>query len=303
MTSPRYTADRARRLALIRQLFLRAEEDADRPEPLCAQAVLTLHDAAELFLVLIADSTSANVKASANFLDYWAPVNVALAPDQLGHKLAMKAVSDARRGLKHSGVLPSRSEVQRFARSTREFLEEATRLVFGTDFNRASLVDLVPVEKVRVHLKTAEEALGEQNTGAALREAALAFELATFADPPADYRSLAYRRWEKRVQEPDFRRSSSWDLGLEHKVGRDFARKWDTLCKTAEHTAKAVRLLSRGVEFDDYLSFELMTPSVSWFVGSQEPDAGEYVKEGVTFDDAVWCVDFATRSALRLLAS
>lgn len=301
MSNTIYTPDRAKRLAFIRQLFLLAEKGSTEPEPLSARAILALHDAAELFLVLVAEATAANVKASANFLEYWEPIDARLSPKPLGHKMSMKALSDARRGLKHSGVLPSRSEVERFARATGEFLREATQTVFDADFDRVSLVDLIPDTKVREELRKAEEAIGHGAGSQAAQHARMAFEYAIREEPSVEMDPRNYAQWKKRLRPRSFSFESSFFLGLEKSVGRKFGRAWDTVIESVQRTENALRLMAKQINYDDYITFEGLTPHVTWEMDRDEPIMTSG-RVDVDVEDARWCVEFATQAALVLLS-
>lgn len=301
MSNTLYTPDRAKRLAFVRQLFLTAEAESIEPEPLSARAILTLHDAAELFLVLVAEATAANVKASANFLDYWQPIDIQLSPRSLGHKMSMKALSDARRGLKHSGILPSRSEVARLARATGEFLREGTMTVFDADFDRVSLVDLIPDTTVREELRKAEEALGRGAASQGAQHARIAFEYAIREEPPREMNPRNYAQWKKRLRPPSFSFESSFFLGLDQSVGRKFGRAWDTVIESVQRTENALRLIAKQIDYDDYITFETITPHVTWVMGRDEPVVTSG-PDDVDPEEARWCVEFATQAALVLLS-
>jgi hypothetical protein len=166
----RWSAERARRLALVRYTLERAQEQAELGEPLHALALLLMHDAAELFLVLAAEASNA-AKGGPEFLAYWDVLDAALAPDKLGHKAEMAAINRARMGLKHGGVIPSKAEIQRLATMTRSFLEDATLVVFAVTLDQATLVDFVPSAAVRTTLHDAEAAIAAGDVAGALGKA------------------------------------------------------------------------------------------------------------------------------------
>jgi hypothetical protein len=296
-----YTPDRAKRLAFIRQLYVISEKGSIEPEPLSARSILTLHDAAELFLVLLAEATGATVKASANFLEYWEPIDARLSPRFLGHKMSMKVLSDARRGLKHSGVLPSQSEVERFSRATGEFLREGTQTVFDADFDWVSLVDLIPDRNVREELRKGEEAIGRGAASQGAEHARMAFEYAMREEPPVEMDLRHYAQWKKRLRPPSFSFQNAISLGLTKSVGHKFGRAWDTVIESVQRTENALRLMSKQINYDDYLTFEELIPHVQWTIGSNEPSLTSG-REDVDLDDARWCVEFATQAAMVLLS-
>jgi hypothetical protein len=55
-----------RRLAFVRYLYEQASEQSRGPEPLATVAVLTLHDAAEMFLQIVAEHHQVSIKKRKN---------------------------------------------------------------------------------------------------------------------------------------------------------------------------------------------------------------------------------------------
>jgi len=296
MANHRYTADRARRLAIIYQLNAAAREQAEHPEPLCCLGVLAMHDAAELFLVLTAEATGANIKASAQFLEYWDPIDQQLAPEGLGHKASMRTVSDARRGLKHSGILPSRAEVQRLARATSEFLEDATTVVFDIPYERISLSELIVSTRVRTEIEEAEHALGEPNAEMAMQHARLAFEYALRDDPDR----MTDTRSRRQLRSPNFDFYSAFHLGL-RQFDQKWGQAWDQLIQSVQRTESALRLISHGINYEEYLRFDSLAPHAVWTIGRETPVLTSWGGEPeFSMTEAQWCVDFVTKAALSI---
>jgi hypothetical protein len=294
MSNGRYTPERARRLAFIRHLLRHAKLQTETDEPLCALALLSLHDAAELQLVLAAEATNANVKASAQFLEYWAPIDDRLAPLELGHKVAMRAVSDARRGLKHSGVLPSAAEIRRFAASTEDFLFDSARAVFDVDLALVSLADFIVDDAARRQLRVGEDALQSGDAGAALASARLAFEHLMRGVPSSDPVKERTSRWFRQTSFPY---ASSTSLTLAKSVGSQFAREWDRLTKAVRRSEEVLLVIARGIDYLEFLRFEAITPHAYWTLGSAEPHLAAAATNG-TLEDAQWALDFVVRYGL-----
>jgi len=299
MANGRYSPDRSRRLALIRQVLLRAERDAELPEPLCVQALLQLHDAAELFLVLAAEATSAAVKAAVQFLEYWQPIDDKLVPRQLGHKSSMRAVSDARRGFKHSGVLPSRNEIQRFTRATREFLTDGAQAVFDVAFDETSLTELIPDAKVRNPVQQAERDLAAGELRAATGNAAIAFDALSRRHAPGEEGSdLDWRIY--RMRDHLSMKSASL-LKVSESVNRDFAQAWDAMLDQLKANEEAIGLVAKGIDYEGYWKFRALTPHVIWTFGSHQsgvPNLGFDDRLTLTVEIVTWCIEFVTVSAL-----
>jgi hypothetical protein len=295
--SARYTSDRARRLALIRYMLMKSEEQSHLSHPFHAPALLLMHDAAELFLVLAAEATGAAVKPNTDFMGYWSPIDDALAPDHLGHKAEMMAVNKARVGLKHSGVIPAPTEIHRFIFMVRSFLEGGTVAVFGINLDQASLAALIPSTSVRSALQEAEAAVAAGDILRALQKARIGFELTLREDDE----QARQRAGGRSLGASASRVGSAFSLGLKKPLDQ-FGRAWDQLVDAVKRTEEAVRLMAKGVDYAEYIRFADLTPHAFWTMGSSEPTlVGDGSQPSPTIADAQWVVDFAVRAALTIL--
>jgi hypothetical protein len=152
------SANETRRLGFIRYLFDVGIEQSRRPEPLSSVALLTFHDAIELFLQLVAEHHNAETDRATRFLDYWERLGrTGIALTQLG---AMRRLNDARVNLKHRGILSARQDIEGFRESVASFLRENVRIALDADFDQISLATLISSDDVRKSIEEAESALG-----------------------------------------------------------------------------------------------------------------------------------------------
>ena len=89
------------RLVFVRQLYLKGMEETHQSFPLSATAILTFHDAIEIFFVLAAEEKSATFKTNTPFMNYFEAINQAIGSQPLYHKPSIARLNEARRGLKH----------------------------------------------------------------------------------------------------------------------------------------------------------------------------------------------------------
>jgi hypothetical protein len=101
------TTDLTRRLAFVRYLHGFGVDQSHKPEPFAAVAVLTFHDACEMFLQIAAEHNGITFpkQRSPDFLDYW-PLFEQQAKLRVTSKASMSRLNRARGNLKHGGVLP-----------------------------------------------------------------------------------------------------------------------------------------------------------------------------------------------------
>jgi len=158
VSGPRQIDDAAmRRLAFIKYLQSVAAQQSRQRPPMCAAAILTFHDAVELFLVLAAEfHDPPNLPKRPDFDAYWERLTDVL-PRRLETQRAMRALNSTRVNLKHKGIPPATDAIAGFRASVAEFFAANTPLVFGIDFENISMIDLVANASARESLHGAEQ--------------------------------------------------------------------------------------------------------------------------------------------------
>jgi hypothetical protein len=162
------------RLSFIKYLYKVAVEQSDRLEPLCAASILTLHDAAELFLQLATEHLNVKGKQEIKFMEYWDIIGKH-PKVRLTQQESMRRLHKARNTLKHNGIFPPKLDIEAFRATATNFFEENTPNVFGVDFSDISLVNLIQYEDVRNSLKEAGEMLHTGNIEGSIHMVAIAF--------------------------------------------------------------------------------------------------------------------------------
>lgn len=195
----------------------------------------------------------------------------------------MGRLNGARRELKHHGTHPSPREVEGFRASVTSFLEDNTRAVFGIDYDRISLVDLVTSADIRGHLEAAEASIRQNDFDAAAATAAIAFaKLLDEYDPVSEL-------LEERPPERYPRRIGNFYDGY-HALPKDEETSW--AADSVEYLLQAVRVLALGLDYRRFRRFADMTPAVSseadqsYFVSvtpSPKPRTREDCEEALAF--------------------
>ena len=139
-----------RRLAFIKGLYGLGRAQSENRGPLQVAAVLTFHDAAELWLRLASEVL--NVPGDVDFMKYWETLSQRL-PQELPGKERMRRLNKARVNLKHFGIMPSELDVHDLREATASFLQEGTALVFQRSFTELSLIDLIPDQDIAACLR------------------------------------------------------------------------------------------------------------------------------------------------------
>ena len=174
MTKDGLTHTLVRRLAFVKYLYQLGIGQSRSPEPFAAAALLTFHDAIELFLQLASEYCNVG-KGHPAFLEYWDFINPKLEGGELAQKESMRRLNKARVALKHHGTLPSKLDLEAFRAATVGFFADNTPLVFGVELAEVSMVEFVQPEKARNHLAMAQQATKESELEVARENVALAF--------------------------------------------------------------------------------------------------------------------------------
>jgi hypothetical protein len=97
------TPDQITRLALAHYLLRNAETLVKNPQPFCSLALLSMHEAVEMVLDVVAEAANAPVSAGANFPNYWSALKSLADPVHLPLERQMNRLNRARVALKHYG--------------------------------------------------------------------------------------------------------------------------------------------------------------------------------------------------------
>lgn len=151
-----------KRIAFIRFLYSQGLEQAARPQPLAATALLSFHDAVEMFLLLAAEHLGVNLDRNTTFDGYWTQV-AAQASVQLPSRNAMRRMNNSRVNFKHHGSIPSATDLDQFRGDVTTFFTDATWAVFDADFTSIDMTDLVTQQAALSKIRDAEAHVGRSD--------------------------------------------------------------------------------------------------------------------------------------------
>lgn len=308
MSQPVIDPSVMRRLAFIRQLFQQGITQSGLPEPLNATAVLSVHDASELLLVVIADQLKASLPKHTTFMDYWRQ----LEPSRfaggvvLPARQRMERLNELRNGLKHNGVMPSIPAVNDACADARSFLEDATLLVFGMTFEAIDMAEVIPQAPVRDKVRAATTAETAGNRNEAMGLLVEAYESLFRIEPGQQPRlgqpggrALSTTMSEREiratlVQPPDsqIRRPAG---ATPDRLGRQIGQ----VTEIAQATQRAVRVMALGTDYWQFDRFEKLTPTRVYYIDGhvevREPPGYAPSQEEFGF-----CRQFIISAALRM---
>jgi hypothetical protein len=289
-----------KRLAFIRYLYNVGSEQAKRPEPLCWAAILTFHDAVELFLQLVAEHIQLKERISdIRFMQYWAltePYLRKMNKPEITQRLSMERLNKARVNFKHYGTPPSKAAITGdFELNTKNLLEENTESIFGLKFADISFIELVVFPNTKNDLQEAEKLMNAGKFGESLGYVALAF--AKLID---DYEQKKRDKWGR----------SPFDFGKDmtflssHHIGAigDLGNFIDTSKESIEALKEAIKIIGFGIDYKRYGLFKWITPYVYRYVdGNYEAaEIDEDVSKSLSASDVRFCIDFVIENAIAL---
>lgn len=270
------------RLVFIRQLSLKGKDESRQASPMSAAAILTLHDAVELFFVLAADEKGVQVKTNTPFMANFIPINQKIAPAQLEHKSSIARLNKIRTALKHSGILPAQEEIERACSGVVDFFEDNTPLIFNVDFSSISLVDLVMNDRAKQFLQKAKIYI---------------------ADVDSEKAIIAITRAEKILWRGLEDQNMDYLPGrLSFSVDRDLEEILELAFKSIRQLDFVVLRLAYGIDPFRSKRFNLLVPHVFALLDSDETCHVQWYggKKPPSLDDCRWCLDFVVDVAIRM---
>jgi hypothetical protein len=279
------------RLAFIRFLYEQGVSQADQPEPVSATAVLSFQDAIELFLRLAAEHLHVNLPTDIKFAEYWAKLEPALpAQTQLPSKNAMDRMNKLRVAFKHHGTIPSRTAIEQARGDVTTFFTDATPLVYGIDFVRIDLIDMVTRNETAQLLRDAQTHADASDYVAAMAGLVIAF------DDLLDH--YAQRRYINSGDPFSFGPTLREFRAPVHPPFKEISH-FVEVSKVTVAMQRALRMIALGVDYRRYVQFEILTPRVNHYMGGSTRYTVTAVQQNLTEQDYQTCRRFVIESALQ----
>jgi hypothetical protein len=253
---------------------------------LVSPSILTFHDSVELFLHLACEETRKNIKKDMPFMDYWEVLKELPNGTSLGYKAAVQRLNTLRVNLKHYGIRPNEAEVESARVSTISFFEDSTPIIFNVDFEKISMSDLVTFTPGRERLNRSTILIEQNKFGEALIEISIAFDMIL-----GDYEGRKKSRFGQSHFNFDRPIFASQDMF------EDIKRFVD---ESVGPLKKAMRIISLGLDYRQYVRFRQLAPEVDRFLGDESDYISTEPPANRTKEDCQFCYDFVIDSAIRL---
>jgi hypothetical protein len=249
-----------KRLAFIRFLYSQGLEQAARPQSLAATALLSFHDAVEMFLLLAAEHRGVNLDRNTTFDGYWTQV-AAQAGVQLPSRNAMRRMNNSRVNFKHHGSIPSATDLDQFRGDVTTFFTDATRAVFDGDFTSIDMTDLVTQREALSRVRDAETHAGRSDYTEA--PALLPEALDELTDDYAARKRVSGSTTAFSFGPRDFSiQSTNSAISRDPNVGSELSNLLLRMTEVIGDMQHALGVLAVGLDYRRYARFDMLVPHV-----------------------------------------
>ena len=280
-----------KRLAIIKYLYRIGIEQSMQDGAFAGFSILSFHDCAEMFLMLVAENNGDNIDDN-TFMKYWNKYpNLTLIEP-------MRKLKDRRVNIKHKGLFPSKLDIDESRNTITRFFRENSTIQFGEDFDSISISDLITYQNIKDYIKKAEYYLSQDDMYNCLVNAKIGFKelLSTYESDKAQWRDSIYSVGEKVGN--DYR-----NLVSSNKEGLHW---FEQVTKTSNAVRDILKISALGIDYRKYALFDFITPKV---LLTCNINADKYVAEDIERfektksikpEDCRFCIDFVIDSALKL---
>jgi hypothetical protein len=280
------SADAQRRLAFIKYLHSLSLQQAKAEGVQASPALLTLHDAVEMFLQLSGEHLSVTPTPRVDFDKYFPPICAALGEASLPRQAALMRMNKARVSLKHHGLQPAKTDLEAHLRAGADFLEQATPLVFGLSFERLSLAEFVEPLEARTWLMAAVDFREAGELPEACQQLAVAFNVIL----KAQVQALGWA--------PDWPHTPM-GLSAPGRDSRDLAEAVKYTGEVGLAIVSAVQLLALGINFKRYSHFRSKMPLLQQFGSGPISFVWPRGPSTASAEDVDECIAFVVDCGLR----
>lgn len=282
----------ARRLAFIKFLYTTAVEQSHATELTAGASLLTFHDAVEGFLLIAAERNG--IKDQPQFAKYWDEFDTLLAPATLPQRQSLSRLSKARVGIKHHGNLPALSDIEAHRAAVTLFFQDATVLLFSTEFSNISMVEYVYPEESRNLLHEAQGHIRSNDLSKASENIVYSFELML-----SSHVDMISNDAFSFNEDMSFM-SAFFIFGLD-APNRKLGEFIDKTSRSVNSLQKAVRILSLGLDYKKYSKFSSLLPALFWSM-TKTPimhQTADREKE-LTAEYLEFCINFVIECSIKL---
>lgn len=280
------------RLAKIKYLYKIGIEQSMQEGTFAGFSLLSFHDCAEMFLLLVAEEHGDKIEENMPFMGFWNKYK------DLTLIEPMRKLKDRRVNIKHKGLFPSKMDIEESRVTITNFLRENVFKQFKKDFDSISLADLIDYPNIKEYVINAEMFLNQNDLYSSLVNAKIGFEelLSTYESDKRQWRESIFSVGERIGK--DYR-----NLVSSSKEG---LRWFEQVTRTTNDVRRILKVSALGIDYKKYALFDFITPKV---LETCRTGKDKYVYDSkdnfektrnITAQDCQFCIDFVIGSALKL---
>jgi hypothetical protein len=280
------------RLTKIKYLYKIGIEQSMQEGTFAGFSLLSFHDCAEMFLLLVAEEHGDKIEENMPFMSFWNKYK------DLTLIEPMRKLKERRVNIKHKGLFPSKMDIEESRVTITNFLRDNVYKQFKKDFDSISLADLIIYPNIKDYVLNAELYLCQNNLYDCLVNAKIGFEelLSTYESDK--------KQWRDSI------------LSVGEKVGKDYRnlvssnkeglRWFEQVTHTTNDVRNILKVSALGIDYRKYVLFDFVTPKVIETCGTGKDkyvydSKNNYEKtRKITAQDCQFCIDFVIDSALKL---
>ena len=280
------------RLTKIKYLYKIGIEQSMQEGTFAGFSLLSFHDCAEMFLLLVAEEHGDKIEENMSFMSFWNKYK------DLTLIEPMRKLKERRVNIKHKGLFPSKMDIEESRVTITNFLRDNVYKQFKKDFDSISLADLIIYPNIKDYVLNAELYLCQNNLYDCLVNAKIGFEelLSTYESDK--------KQWRDSI------------LSVGEKVGKDYRnlvssnkeglRWFEQVTHTTNDVRNILKVSALGIDYRKYVLFDFVTPKVIETCGTGKDkyvydSKNNYEKtRKITAQDCQFCIDFVIDSALKL---
>lgn len=280
------------RLTKIKYLYKIGIEQSMQEGTFAGFSLLSFHDCAEMFLLLVAEEHGDKIEENMSFMSFWNKYK------DLTLIEPMRKLKERRVNIKHKGLFPSKMDIEESRVTITNFLRDNVYKQFKKDFDSISLADLIIYPNIKDYVLNAELYLCQNNLYDCLVNAKIGFEelLSTYESDK--------KQWRDSI------------LSVGEKVGKDYRnlvssnkeglRWFEQVTHTTNDVRNILKVSALGIDYRKYVLFDFVTPKVIETCGTGKDkyvcDSKEIFEKTrkITAQDCQFCIDFVIDSALKL---
>jgi len=293
-----------KRLTYAKYIFEQGKNCLNNKSPLFnSMSVLFFHDAAELFLSVIADKLS--FKIPYEFKDYWKEAEKKKKP--LPNYNELNALNKIRVAFKHHGITPSYDECRECENALIDFFFETSKDILELDFSTITASDLIEDINIKEHIKVAEKFKDEGEYYQSICESSIAFKYAEKVAGDTWHSFFITRSyWDMKKIVPSLKLSGSISTFRELKDNfRNIEKSLKEVQDVSEELISNMNTILLGVDVFKFKRFNLLTPR-TYTDGKGVVQIGGGIvspyhnKVNYNHKNALFCIHFVIDTAMKI---